>query len=306
MGYDPHGEEWHAARQGGIGGSEVAAIVGLSPWQSPFSLWARKVGELGPQESTPEQEWGHRLEPVVLRKWADGRNGQGFLSTGGGAKFDEAEPWRFANPDAIYHDDGGGTRDPVLSVVEAKTADSSKAHEWGPPGTDQIPPYYACQVLWYQDVYRLFEPAHLAVLIGGRDYREYVLPYDARQAAWLRLHARRFWRTVVEERRPDIDATDATYNALRAMHPEIERGATVQIYPRLWESYRQALSSFEDAERLHDLWRNRMLDAMGDAQYAHVGDERVARRQASAGDHASLRVYPAKKQHIIRRREEAS
>ena len=36
--------EWHASRTRALGGSEIAAVVGLSPWQSAFGLWHLKRG----------------------------------------------------------------------------------------------------------------------------------------------------------------------------------------------------------------------------------------------------------------------
>ena len=42
--------EWLKAREGGIGASEVAAVVGLSKWDSPYSLFLRKTGQVPPIE----------------------------------------------------------------------------------------------------------------------------------------------------------------------------------------------------------------------------------------------------------------
>ena len=46
--FSPGSEEWLAARADGLGGSEVAAVLGLSPFESRFSLWHRKAGRVGP------------------------------------------------------------------------------------------------------------------------------------------------------------------------------------------------------------------------------------------------------------------
>ena len=58
--------EWLELRSHGIGGSDVAAIMGLSPWRTPYQVWADKV--LGIREDIsgkPAVEWGTILEPVV-------------------------------------------------------------------------------------------------------------------------------------------------------------------------------------------------------------------------------------------------
>lgn len=40
-------EQWHEFRANGIGGSEVAAIMGISPFQTPYGLYLEKSGRVG-------------------------------------------------------------------------------------------------------------------------------------------------------------------------------------------------------------------------------------------------------------------
>ena len=60
-------EEWLEVRKSGIGGSEVAAICGLSKWESAYTLWLRKTGQVEDKDLSGNEavEWGNRLEPVV-------------------------------------------------------------------------------------------------------------------------------------------------------------------------------------------------------------------------------------------------
>jgi hypothetical protein len=69
--FKPGTPDWHAAREHGIGGSEIAAILGMSKWESRFSLWHRKKGLIGPKAQNTEMEAGTRLEPAICRKFAD-------------------------------------------------------------------------------------------------------------------------------------------------------------------------------------------------------------------------------------------
>lgn len=71
---------WLAARAHGpdgsipitIGGSDVAAVFGISPWKTPLDLWLEKAGKLIPDESENmwQKEMGHLLEPVVAQMYA--------------------------------------------------------------------------------------------------------------------------------------------------------------------------------------------------------------------------------------------
>ena len=69
-------EEWLTHRQEGIGSSEVATILGLNPWETPYQLWRRKKGLDAPKEETFAMKAGHYLEDAVSMFWHDetGRN----------------------------------------------------------------------------------------------------------------------------------------------------------------------------------------------------------------------------------------
>ena len=46
--YTASREEWLALRRGYIGGSDAAAVVGLSPYVTPYQVWAEKTGKVEP------------------------------------------------------------------------------------------------------------------------------------------------------------------------------------------------------------------------------------------------------------------
>ena len=54
-------------RHAGLGGSDAAAVLGLSPWTSPLDLYLDKRGELDeePEQPTNWQRWGHLLEDLI-------------------------------------------------------------------------------------------------------------------------------------------------------------------------------------------------------------------------------------------------
>ncbi len=64
--------EWLEYRKDGIGSSEVATILGLNPWETPFyQLWRRKKGWTPPSDETFAMKAGHYLEDAVSQFWAD-------------------------------------------------------------------------------------------------------------------------------------------------------------------------------------------------------------------------------------------
>ncbi len=160
--HEPGSVGWQEQRRSRIGGSEVAAVLGLSPWESPFSLWHRKQSITAPIDDSPVLEWGRRLEDAVLAKWAEVHQpAEVQVKTTW-----LADGWRLANPDAI-----ATMPDGTRVVVEVKTARYDDNWDAGPPV------YYQTQVQWYLDVLNL-DTAYVVVLISGSDYREFVVTRD--------------------------------------------------------------------------------------------------------------------------------
>lgn len=273
--FEPGSDEWHAARAHGLGGSEIAAVLGLSQWCSKFTLWCHKTGLLPPGRlSSPSMEWGHRLEPVVAAKFTE--NHPQFMSWDCGTFRSRRHSWQIANPDRILIR-SDGTR----AIYEGKTADSHNGWEWGESGTDEVPVYYRCQALWYLDVFS-YEECHLAVLIGGNDYREFLIRYAPDEAQLMRHAGAEFMDSVAFGRRPDIDDSTSTYRTIRHLNPLLD-GAEKEIPEPAAVAYIGAHSALRYAEGVKRRAAAVVLDAMGTATYATCNGERFARRDAKNG-----------------------
>ncbi|MER6876538.1 lambda-exonuclease family protein, partial [Amycolatopsis sp. NPDC000673] len=234
--FEPGSSVWLAARVSALGGSEVAAVLGLSPWESRFSLWHRKKGYAAQAEDTEVMRWGRWLEEPIARAFAELHPEYRVRRTGTWAS--RARPWQIATPDRLL------SSLTERALLEVKTAHS--ADEWGEPGTDEVPIYYRTQALWQLDTLRLSR-AHIAVLISGADYREYAVDWNISEVSVLREAAREFLDTLERDQRPDIDEHTATYRTVRALHPLIE-DVEVEIAPTLAERYRAAVAEHKAAE----------------------------------------------------------
>ena len=62
-------KQWRHLRMSYIGGSEISAALGESPYQTPLNLWLIKTGRIEPIDSTPIMELGHLLEPMIAEKF---------------------------------------------------------------------------------------------------------------------------------------------------------------------------------------------------------------------------------------------
>lgn len=183
--------EWLEARKSGIGGSDVAAVLGFSPWTSPLDVYLDKTGRAAPQEENDAMYWGTRLEALVADKYTEetGLEVRRVNSVLRSEKF----PMMLGNIDrAVCVEKGkmpvvnGEFRTPKF--LECKTA-RRKDDNWGIAGTDQVPEWYITQVLHYLGLTKC-KSADLAVLfLESRKFEIYKIEADQDLIArmWERL-----------------------------------------------------------------------------------------------------------------------
>jgi len=182
-------EKQLAARQGSIGGSDVPAILNISPFKSAADIYIEKMNGVTRVENKA-MEAGHMLEPAVI-DWAltKIKKGREFSWTSANvrrtqvlvASTGEVVP-AHANLDFMfmaagdYIEGNQGQRQPeTREGLEAKTTGISKS--WGPEGTDQIPDHVLAQCLWQSAVAEL-DKVHIGVLIGDRGFHLKVYVID--------------------------------------------------------------------------------------------------------------------------------
>lgn len=256
--------------------SKASAVLGLSPWESPRSLWHRMRGELPRDEGNTSTRRGQYLESGILAWWEDQHPEvihhtviEQYYATR------PDMPWAAATLDAVADDLHGNT-----IVVEVKTA--ARGDEWGQPGTDEIPAYYAAQVLFQLGMVPEAAFANVAVLLGpGLEFREYVIQRDQELIDDILKRCHEFHLSLDSDEPPDLDDSVATYDAIRSLHPDIEPDLTVELTPEQADEYLDAGDAAKAAVKRERLAKTVVLDALGRAQYGACNGLRVARRQPS-------------------------
>ncbi|MEU7032679.1 lambda-exonuclease family protein [Streptomyces sp. NPDC046237] len=279
--YTPGTPEWEQARAGlCITATEIAAVVGLSPWSNQFVLWHKKSGlPVPPFVVTPQVEWGNRLELAVAEKWQDEHEGYCVESTGTWRHRDR--DWQRATPDRILTTGQGAT----VELLEVKTSPTGEGWETG------IPLHYLCQIQWQLDTLGLTR-CHVAVLIAGHDYREYTVDYDKADAQLLRERAERFLDTVRAGQRPDIDNSSATYNTIRVQASRFT-AEDIEIPGPIASRYEVTHQQLKAAETEHVHAKSLLLDALAGGRNAvHLG-RRIAYRTAHE-DGTTRALQPAR------------
>jgi putative phage-type endonuclease len=271
--FESDSPEWHAIRNAGVGGSDVGAICGLNKWESAVSLWAKKTGLIDAAfEESEAMEWGKLLEPVVIEKFKR-KHPELEVLYNPGTFCHEDRSWQIANPDAIARDKETGE----LYVIEIKTA--RYEDEWDEKEL-LVPPSYRAQLLWYQQTLGI-ERGIVATLFSGSRYREFPQEFDAFEAeANLQQAERWFMENVGLGTMPDFDGADATYQTVRAIHPDIDPELPDVELGALGSNYQLAAAEVElAAQRLNEI-KSRVLDAMGKAKRGLVDGEWTFTRQA--------------------------
>lgn len=265
--------EWYEVRRSGVAASEVAAILGLSPYQSRFDLWwEKRTGEQSEAENRAMRR-GRRYEALILEDFAD-EHPELYVSETVTVRSVE-RPWQLATPDGLAYESSGGDEYDErfaaslfpVAVIEAKTG---QRRDWGDPGTDDIPVEYRCQVLWQMDTLGL-SVAYLPVRFGDQ-YEEYVVEYHEADVLTLRQAAEEFLADVREDRTPDVDSHTSTLRRLKHLHHELTDTEAV-IPETVWRQYAAARRLKKAAEDRMRLAENRVRAIAGPAARIRVGDD---------------------------------
>jgi len=204
-------EEFLRRRRSGIGGSDIAAVCGLSPWRSPLDVYCDKIGE-GAVEEEPMPTgsrralyWGAVLEEPIAKAYSlvTGRRVVRYSRL----LRNPAAPWEIGDIDRLVIDDGAKiAAKPRGEIIcrrglEIKTA-RVRGDEWGEEGSDKIPLWYLAQVQWYMALAPSIEVFDVVVLFGGSDLAIFTVDREPVLIEMLAEVGARFWKDHVERRVP--------------------------------------------------------------------------------------------------------
>lgn len=214
---------WLTWRRGGLGASDVAGILGISPWASPYSVWADKTDPNPPVDDDPDEdvESGRMLEQAVI-DWYATRSGLTVVNEQRQCIHPDHD-WVRCTLDAELVD-GHHATDPVAGLEVKITSDRARSWE-----TDGIPAYYQAQAQWQMLTtgHRVVRFAVLHTDRGAR-LRSYDLEADQGDQGFIFDRARAFWfEHVAPGVPPPADSHRATTAALAARasdpdHPPVD------------------------------------------------------------------------------------
>jgi putative phage-type endonuclease len=266
-------EAWLTERDNGIGASEVAVLLGLSEWSSPFHLWAQKTGRITKGESDAEHlEYGRFMEDGAAKRYAY-RTGRTLRDLG---RFtilrSKRWPFLFATLDRI---------------IEGPAPEGSVESQFYPtepwmvgPGCCEIKnPIIHGYRAWDEGV-PLHYQAQLQAQLAVTGFRWGSFGASMPDGKFLAIDQERhddfiavavekcaaFMECVKNDTWPPVDGSDWTKQALKAMYP-LDTGEDVDLPPEAaeWDKeLREAKAQIKLAKEHEDLMSNKLRAAIGE------------------------------------------
>ena len=251
--------EWLAARATGIGASEAAAVCGLSSYETPLHVYARKVGELAEKDDTDAMWWGRKIEPLILERWMEKRGRHTFFYQYPCPMFRrDGFPFQTATPDALLPSDEG---------VEIKSTTWRRAGELGAEGTDEAPAEWVLQCQQAMAVCDL-QAMYLVVLIDKDRLWEGRVERNESLIERITAAEAELWDRIQRRDPPEPswqhDATPDLIKALsKAVNDEVVE-LPVEI-ETLWGRQQELAQNIKTLETERELCRSKVAFALGNA-----------------------------------------
>lgn len=258
--------EWLTYRKNGIGGSDAAAVCGLSRWKSPMSVWLDKTGLAEPEEPGESAYWGTVMEPIIREEFTR-RTGIAVREVSSILQHPQY-PHMLANLDGIVTDNFRGE-----GIFEAKTAGIYSMSEW----EAGIPDEYAIQIQHYLAVTGL-SYAYVAVLIGGNKFLWKPIERDDEVIHLIVQLEARFWKLVVNGTPPELDGSKATTELLNHLYRISGRQTRIELPDEaaaLIQEYEKYQEEEQRAQERMDTAANQLKGLLGEAELGIIGDRQV-------------------------------
>lgn len=258
--------EWMTQRASSIGASEIGAIMGYSPYSTPWDVWAKKTGTLAQTPIDSDAiHIGNHMESWLVGRCCDKISGALDAVQVAVTGVHRDAPCLSASPDGfLLFDDGR------IELVEAKAGNVADSEDWqylasqGEPinlGT-KVGCYYL-QIQQQLEVWGM-DRGWFSVSLNNR-HMLFPVERDRAMGELIVSFATRWWQAhVVEGVEPEATAQDRWTQAGLEHDPddEVELGSE---HAPLLEQYKRGSRLEKEGKRLKDEALAKMAQAAGGA-----------------------------------------
>lgn len=261
--------EWLQYREQGIGSSEVATILGLNPWETPYQLWRRKKGFDAPKQENFTMRAGHYLEDAVSRFFSD-ETGREIIKRSAidWLAVNPDKPYMRVSPDRTYWLTGEKHNEHNKGILECKTTQMRI-------DADDLPKHWFCQVQYQLGVAEL-QQASLAWLSSGREfgYKDLLLVPDFFE--WIEEEVTKFW---VDNIQGNVEPETTTVDDVVMKYNKHTDGKIIEVGEEIFTAYNDLKALKEEMAKLDE--RKEELEAkikmgFGDAEAISYGGKTIA------------------------------
>ena len=180
-----------------IGGSDVAAILGLNRYKTAYEVWEEKKHGIKTFEGNAATEWGKKLEPVIIAHFEQVNNVK---------VFDNNVKYISKEHDFLgCHPDGICTINNENVLIEVKTVSTDAFKFWG----NELPLEYYCQVQHNLNVLGLTKAKFIYLVLDSRYYGEIEISYDKEYAESVQKFLVKWWNEyIIGDNTPIKTVTD--------------------------------------------------------------------------------------------------
>lgn len=180
-----------------LGGSDMAAVMGVSPWKTPVELWMEKTGQSVHEDTDPAREKrlarGKKLEPFIIDMVIDKLRAEGHevqLIRCNERYVDPEHPFLACEIDMELLLDGEHING------DAKSVHGFARKKWGDEHTEDVPIEYAAQFMHGLGITGRSR-CLVAALSSFDDVSIYWVNRDDETIAAMRAKAVQFWTDCV-------------------------------------------------------------------------------------------------------------
>lgn len=250
--------EWLKRRRAGIGGSDVAAILGISPWKTALDVYHDKTGAANDEPETENMRLGTALEQFVADRFTEAT---GKRTSKYNALLQKGHS--IGNVDRLVVPEGaklGSWQDEIRTdeLLECKTA----SNDW----PDGVPAHYLSQVQHYMGLDDHFQRATVACMFLGFDKHLglYVVDRDDALIADMQAAVEAFWRDHIEKNIPPAPQNE---DDCRKLWERNEAGKVVEADDELAAvavALRDVSAKIGELESEQKDLRAKLMGALGD------------------------------------------
>ncbi len=264
-------EEWLHDRSHGIGGSDIGAICGVSPFTSARQIYLRKTGQydesLEVSEAAKERMYfGRLLEPIVAEEYAH-RTGNKLITLKATLQHKDYE-WALANVDRLIVDDEGKP----IGVLECKTSSEYNNEAWE---NGEILTSYIYQLNWYMWILGLDRGA-IACLVGGNKFYHYdVFRNDELLNNIIIPKAKDFWfNNILALKEPELQSNDT--NFVNSKYSEVKKNSEIilddDIANELAKTVVECKTKVKELEAIIEEAQNKLKERLKDNEIGYTKD----------------------------------